>query len=107
MFLHEVSPDLDIHDLTVCTQERSAFNKEEKFSVLDVLVKDSQGRRYDIVMQVAPQRDLDKRARYYMFKLIENVFFVREKNTAREDKSVEFDDNSELIYLTAKAIKMK
>ena len=74
MFLYEVLPDLDIHDLTVRTQERIAFNKEEKFSVLDVLVKDSQGRHYDIEMQVAPQKDSDKRARYYMFKLMENFF---------------------------------
>lgn len=50
--LHEVFPDLDIQGLTVRTQERIAFNKEEKFSVLDVLIKDSKGRRYDIEMQV-------------------------------------------------------
>ena len=74
MFLHEVFPDLDIQGLTIRTQERIAFNKEEKFSVLDVLIKDSKGRRYDIEMQVAPQKDLDKRASYYMYKMMEDGF---------------------------------
>lgn len=74
MFLHEVLPDLDIQDLTVQTQERIAFNRQEKFSVLDVLIKDSKGRLYDVEMQVTSKEDMDKRARYYMFKMMEDVF---------------------------------
>lgn len=126
MFLHEVLPDLDIQGLTVRTQERIAFNKEEKFSVLDVLIKDSQGRRYDIEMQVAPQKDLDKRARYYMYKMMEDGFLHQGEEygeltavyvifilpfdpkgkglkrytftySAREDTSVELNDESEII----------
>ncbi|MDK8085645.1 Rpn family recombination-promoting nuclease/putative transposase [Lactobacillus paragasseri] len=134
MFLHEVLPDLDIQGLTVRTQERIAFNKEEKFSVLDVLIKDSQGRRYDIEMQVAPQKDLDKRARYYMYKMMEDGFLHQGEGygeltavyvifvlpfdpkgkglkrytftySAREDKSVELNDESEIIYLNSKGEK--
>ena len=134
MFLHEVLPDLDIQGLTVRTQERIAFNKEEKFSVLDVLIKDSQGRRYDIEMQVAPQKDLDKRARYYMYKMMEGGFLHQGEGygeltavyvifvlpfdpkgkglkrytftySAREDKSVELNDESEIIYLNSKGEK--
>ena len=134
MFLHEVLPDLDIQGLTVRTQERIAFNKEEKFSVLDVLIKDSQGRRYDIEMQVAPQKDLDKRARYYMYKMMEDGFLHQGEGygeltavyvifvlpfdpkgkglkrytftySAREDKSVELNDESEIIYLNSKGKK--
>lgn len=134
MFLHEVFPDLDIQGLTVRTQERIAFNKEEKFSVLDVLIKDSKGRRYDIEMQVAPQKDLDKRARYYMYKMMEDGFLHQGEGygeltavyiifvlpfdpkgkglkrytftySAREDKSVELNDESEIIYLNSKGKK--
>ena len=134
MFLHEVLPDLDIQGLTVRTQERIAFNKEEKFSVLDVLIKDSQGRRYDIEMQVAPQKDVDKRARYYMYKMMEDGFLHQGEGygeltavyvifvlpfdpkgkglkrytftySAREDKSVELNDESEIIYLNSKGEK--
>lgn len=134
MFLHEVLPDLDIQGLTVRTQERIAFNKEEKFSVLDVLIKDSQGRRYDIEMQVAPQKDLDKRARYYMYKMMEDGFLHQSEEygeltavyvifilpfdpkgkglkrytftySAREDTSVELNDESEIIYLNSKGKK--
>jgi predicted transposase/invertase (TIGR01784 family) len=134
MFLHEVFPDLDIQGLTVRTQERIAFNKEEKFSVLDVLIKDSKGRRYDIEMQVAPQKDLDKRARYYMYKMMEGGFLHQGEGygeltavyvifvlpfdpkgkglkrytftySAREDKSVELNDESEIIYLNSKGKK--
>ena len=134
MFLHEVLPDLDIQGLTVRTQERIAFNKEEKFSVLDVLIKDSQGRKYDIEMQVAPQKDLDKRARYYMYKMMEDGFLHQGEEygeltavyvifvlpfdpkgkglkrytftySAREDKSVELNDESEIIYLNSKGKK--
>ncbi|WP_270457110.1 Rpn family recombination-promoting nuclease/putative transposase [Lactobacillus gasseri] len=134
MFLHEVLPDLNIQDLTVRTQERIAFNKEEKFSVLDVLIKDSKGRRYDIEMQVAPQKDLDKRARYYMYKMMEAGFLHQGDGygeltavyvifilpfdpkgkglkrysftySAREDKSVELNDESEIIYLNSKGKK--
>ena len=134
MFLHEVLPDLDIQGLTVRTQERIAFNKEEKFSVLDVLIKGSQGRRYDIEMQVAPQKDLDKRARYYMYKMMEDGFLHQGEEygeltavyvifilpfdpkgkglkrytftySAREDKSVELNDESEIIYLNSKGRK--
>lgn len=134
MFLHEVFPDLDIQGLTVRTQERIAFNKEEKFSVLDVLIKDSKGRRYDIEMQVAPQKDLDKRARYYMYKKMEGGFLHQGEGygeltavyvifvlpfdpkgkglkrytftySAREDKSVELNDESEIIYLNSKGKK--
>ena len=134
MFLHEVLPDLDIQGLTVRTQERIAFNKEEKFSVLDVLIKDSQGRRYDIEMQVAPQKDLDKRARYYMYKMMEDGFLHQGEEygeltavyvifilpfdpkgkglkrytftySAREDTSVELNDESEIIYLNSKGEK--
>lgn len=134
MFLHEVLPDLDIQGLTVRTQERIAFNKEEKFSVLDVLIKGSQGRRYDIEMQVAPQKDLDKRARYYMYKMMEDGFLHQGEEygeltavyvifilpfdpkgkglkrytftySAREDKSVELNDESEIIYLNNKGKK--
>ena len=134
MFLHEVLPDLDIQGLTVRTQERIAFNKEEKFSVLDVLIKDSQGRRYDIEMQVAPQKDLDKRARYYMYKMMEDGFLHQGEEygeltavyvifilpfdpkgkglkrytftySAREDTSVELNDESEIIYLNSKGKK--
>ena len=134
MFLHEVLPDLDIQGLTVRTQERIAFNKEEKFSVLDVLIKDSQGRRYDIEMQVAPQKDLDKRARYYMYKMMEDGFLHQGEGygeltavyvifvlpfdpkgkglkrytftySAREDKFVELNDESEIIYLNSKGEK--
>jgi len=134
MFLHEVLPDLNIQDLTVRTQERIAFNKEEKFSVLDVLIKDSKGRRYDIEMQVAPQKDLDKRARYYMYKMMEAGFLHQGDGygelaavyvifilpfdpkgkglkrysftySAREDKSVELNDESEVIYLSSKGKK--
>lgn len=136
MFLHEVLPSLDIKDIEVHTQERIAFNKEEKFSVLDVLVKDSEGRCYDIEMQVAPQKDLDKRARYYMFKLMEDGYLKQgemyEQLTAvfvifilpfdpkgkdlkkysfvyiaKEDKSVELEDESEIIYLNSKGHKGK
>ena len=46
MFLNEVLPHLDIQDITVRTQERIAFNQEEKVSILDVLITDSRGRRY-------------------------------------------------------------
>lgn len=134
MFLHEVFPDLDIQGLSVRTQERIAFNKEEKFSVLDVLIKDSKGRRYDIEMQVAPQKDLDKRARYYMYKMMEGGFLHQGEGygeltavyvifvlpfdpkgkglkrytftySAREDKSVELNDESEIIYLNSKGKK--
>ena len=134
MFLHEVFPDLDIQGLTIRTQERIAFNKEEKFSVLDVLIKDSKGRRYDIEMQVAPQKDLDKRARYYMYKMMEDGFLHQGEGygeltavsvifilpfdhkgkglkrytftySAREDKSVELNDESEIIYLNSKGKK--
>lgn len=134
MFLHEVLPDLDIQGLTVRTQERIAFNKKEKFSVLDVLIKDSQGRRYDIEMQVAPQKDLDKRARYYMYKMMEDGFLHQGEEygeltavyvifilpfdpkgkglkrytftySAREDTSVELNDESEIIYLNSKGKK--
>ena len=134
MFLHEVLPDLDILGLTVRTQERIAFNKEEKFSVLDVLIKDSQGRSYDIEMQVAPQKDLDKRARYYMYKMMEDGFLHQGEEygeltavyvifilpfdpkgkglkrytftySAREDTSVELNDESEIIYLNSKGKK--
>lgn len=134
MFLHEVFPDLDIQGLTVRTQERIAFNKEEKFSVLDVLIKDSKGRRYDIEMQVAPQKDLDKRARYYMYKMMEGGFLHQGEGygeltavyvifvlpfdpkgkglkrytftySAREDKFVELNDESEIIYLNSKGKK--
>ena len=134
MFLHEVLPDLDIQGLTVRTQERIAFNKEEKFSVLDVLIKDSQGRKYDIEMQVAPQKDLDKRARYYMYKMMEDGFLHQGEEygeltavyvifilpfdpkgkglkrytftySAREDTSVELNDESEIIYLNSKGKK--
>ncbi|MCZ3508673.1 Rpn family recombination-promoting nuclease/putative transposase [Lactobacillus gasseri] len=134
MFLHEVFPDLDIQGLTVRTQERIAFNKEEKFSVLDVLIKDSKGRRYDIEMQVAPQKDLDKRAHYYMYKMMEGGFLHQGEGygeltavyvifvlpfdpkgkglkrytftySAREDKSVELNDESEIIYLNSKGKK--
>ena len=134
MFLHEVLPDLDIQGLTVRTQERIAFNKEEKFSVLDVLIKGSQGRRHDIEMQVAPQKDLDKRARYYMYKMMEDGFLHQGEGygeltavyvifilpfdhkgkglkrytftySAREDKSVELNDESEIIYLNSKGKK--
>lgn len=134
MFLHEVLPDLDIQGLTVRTQERIAFNKEEKFSVLDVLIKDSQGRRYDIEMQVAPQKDLDKRARYYMYKMMEDGFLHQGEEygeltavyvifilpfdpkgkglkrytftySVREDTSVELNDESEIIYLNSKGKK--
>ncbi|MFY0930261.1 Rpn family recombination-promoting nuclease/putative transposase [Lactobacillus paragasseri] len=134
IFLHEVFPDLDIQGLTVRTQERIAFNKEEKFSVLDVLIKDSKGRRYDIEMQVAPQKDLDKRARYYMYKMMEGGFLHQGEGygeltavyvifvlpfdpkgkglkrytftySAREDKSVELNDESEIIYLNSKGKK--
>lgn len=134
MFLHEVFPDLDIQGLTVRTQERIAFNKEEKFSVLDVLIKDSKGRRYDIEMQVAPQKDLDKRAHYYMYKMMEDGFLHQGEGygeltavyvifvlpfdpkgkglkrytftySAREDKSVELNDESEIIYLNSKGKK--
>ena len=134
MFLHEVFPDLDIQGLTVRTQERIAFNKEEKFSVLDVLIKDSKGRRYDIEMQVAPQKDLDKRARYYMYKMMEDGFLHQGEGygeltavyvifvlpfdpkgkglkrytftySAREDKFVELNDESEIIYLNSKGKK--
>ena len=134
MFLHEVFPDLDIQGLTVRTQERIAFNKKEKFSVLEVLIKDSKGRRYDIEMQVAPQKDLDKRARYYMYKMMEDGFLHQGEGygeltavyvifvlpfdpkgkglkrytftySAREDKSVELNDESEIIYVNSKGKK--
>lgn len=134
MFLHEVFPDLDIQGLTVRTQERIAFNKKEKFSVLEVLIKDSKGRRYDIEMQVAPQKDLDKRERYYMYKMMEDGFLHQGEGygeltavyvifvlpfdpkgkglkrytftySAREDKSVELNDESEIIYLNSKGKK--
>lgn len=134
MFLHEVFPDLDIQGLTVRTQERIAFNKKEKFSVLEVLIKDSKGRRYDIEMQVAPQKDLDKRAHYYMYKMMEDGFLHQGEGygeltavyvifvlpfdpkgkglkrytftySAREDKSVELNDESEIIYLNSKGKK--
>lgn len=88
MFLHEVFPDLDIQGLTVRTQERIAFNKEEKFSVLDVLIKDSKGRRYDIEMQVAPQKDLDKRARYYMYKMMEDGLLHQKSNLPKANRYI-------------------
>lgn len=71
MFLNEVLPHLDIQDITVRTQERIAFNQEDKVSILDVLITDSRGRRYNVEMQVAHKADMDKRARQYLFKMME------------------------------------
>lgn len=136
MFLQELLPHLGIQDVTVRTQERIAFNQEEKFCVLDILAKDSRDKRFDIEMQVASQDDLDKRARYYMFKLMEDGFLRQGEvysqltatfvifilpfdpkgkgfrtysfvYSAKEDKSIELDDESEIIYLNSKGKKGK
>ena len=85
-------------------------------------------------MQVAPQKDLDKRARYYMYKMMEDGFLHQGEGygeltavyvifvlpfdpkgkglkrytftySAREDKSVELNDESEIIYLNSKGKK--
>ncbi|PEG91217.1 Rpn family recombination-promoting nuclease/putative transposase [Lactobacillus sp. UMNPBX12] len=136
MLLQEVFPELDIQILNVSTQERIALNTNEKFSVLDVLVKDEQGRRYDMEMQVARKEDMDKRARYYLFKMMEDGFLRQGEEyenltaayvifilpfdpkgkglkrysfvyTAREDPTVELNDGSEIIYLNTKGTKGK
>ena len=79
MFLNEVLPHLDIQDITVRTQERIAFNQEDKVSILDVLITDSRGRRYNVEMQVAHKADMDKRARQYLFKMMEDGFLRRKQ----------------------------
>lgn len=134
MFLNEVLPHLDIQDITVRTQERIAFNQEDKVSILDVLITDSRGRRYNVEMQVAHKADMDKRARQYLFKMMEDGFLRRKQEygelhaayvifilpfdpkgkglkrytfvyTAKEDPSVELNDDSALIYLNTKGTK--
>ena len=134
MFLNEVLPHLDIQDITVRTQERIAFNQEEKVSILDVLITDSRGRRYNVEMQVAHKADMDKRARQYLFKMMEDGFLRRKQEygelhaayvifilpfdpkgkglkryifvyTAKEDPSVELNDDSAIIYLNTKGTK--
>lgn len=134
MFLNEVLPHLDIQDITVRTQERIAFNQEDKVSILDVLITDSRGRRYNVEMQVAHKADMDKRARQYLFKMMEDGFLRQKQEygelhaayvifilpfdpkgkglkrytfvyTAKEDPSVELNDDSALIYLNTKGTK--
>lgn len=87
-------------------------------------------------MQVANKRDMDKRARQYLFKLMEDGFLRRRQEyeelhaayvifilpfdpkgkglkrysfvyTAKEDPSVELNDGSEIIYLNTKGAKGK
>ena len=87
-------------------------------------------------MQVANKRDMDKRARQYLFKLMEDGFLRRRQEyeelhaayvifilpfdpkgkglkrysfvyTAKEDPSVELNDGSEIIYLNTKGTKGK
>lgn len=69
MLLHEILPELNIKELEVHTQERFQASKELKASIMDIWVRDDQGRQYDIEMQVGKKKDLDLRARYYMSKL--------------------------------------
>ena len=100
------------------------------------MITDSRGRRYNVEMQVANKRDMDKRARQYLFKLMEDGFLRRRQEyeelhaayvifilpfdpkgkglkrysfvyTAKEDPSVELNDGSEIIYLNTKGTKGK
>lgn len=109
-------------------------HQEDKVSILDVLITDSRGRRYNVEMQVAHKADMDKRARQYLFKMMEDGFLRRKQEygelhaayvifilpfdpkgkslkrytfvyTAKEDPSVELNDDSALIYLNTKGTK--
>lgn len=100
------------------------------------MITDSRGRRYNVEMQVANKRDMDTRARQYLFKLMEDGFLRRRQEyeelhaayvifilpfdpkgkglkrysfvyTAKEDPSVELNDGSEIIYLNTKGTKGK
>ena len=109
-------------------------HQEDKVSILDVLITDSRGRRYNVEMQVVHKADMDKRARQYLFKMMEDGFLRRKQEygelhaayvifilpfdpkgkglkrytfvyTAKEDPSVELNDDSALIYLNTKGTK--
>ena len=54
-------------------------HQEDKVSILDVLITDSRGRRYNVKMQVAHKADMDKRARQYLFKMMEDGFLRRKQ----------------------------
>ncbi|WP_236629367.1 MULTISPECIES: Rpn family recombination-promoting nuclease/putative transposase [Lactobacillus] len=131
--LHEILPELDIQELEVHTQERISVNGKEKTAVLDVWVKDSQGKLYDLEMQVSDREGLDQRARFYMYKLMEDsllkgmkypklppayVIFLLPFDpkgkglkqysfvyTCREIQSVALNDQSEIIYLNRRGTK--
>lgn len=78
MLLHEILPELNIRELEVHTQERIQASKQLKASIMDIWVRDDQGRQYDIEMQVGKKKDLDLRARYYMSKLDMDALYAGE-----------------------------
>lgn len=131
-FLRAVLPELNIKSVKVKTQERIGREKAkgQKTSILDVWARDERGRLYDIEMQVADEKNLAKRARFYLHKLDEDalrcgedysqlrpayVIFIlpfdpegrgyrdyRFRYYCQRDKSIELGDKSEIIFLNTR-----
>lgn len=128
--LQAILPEIPIKSVTVRTQERIGRDRRHKTSILDVWVKDDQDRLYDVEMQVADQKDLPMRARFYMHVLDEEALFSGEGYAAlrpayvifiipfdpknysyrdyrfvysdKRDKRIELGDRSEIIFLNTK-----
>lgn len=128
--LQAILPEIPIKQVEVHTQERIGRDPRHKTSILDVWVKDDEDRLYDVEMQVADQKDLPLRARFYMHALDEEALFSGEGYKAlrpayvifiipfdpknrhfrdyrfvysdKRDKRIELGDRSEIILLNTK-----
>ncbi|MFR4967613.1 Rpn family recombination-promoting nuclease/putative transposase [Lactobacillus kalixensis] len=133
MLIEAILPDLHISRLEVHTQRRIKDNRKNHSSILDVWVKDDQGRQYDLEMQLGKKDAMDLRARYYLSRLDteslhtgENyedlkaayVIFICGFNPkglglkeydfvyqCKQASSLALDTKTEIIYLNSKGIK--
>lgn len=65
--LQTILPEIDIADISYLQKQELKGNPDEvsKDVILDIFVKDTAGRLYDVEMQVANQHNLGMRMRYY------------------------------------------
>jgi predicted transposase/invertase (TIGR01784 family) len=64
-----VSPEDQVVDVEILNPYNPRNFKTDKLSILDIKAKNSDGKRYNIEIQISDEADYDKRALYYWAKL--------------------------------------
>ena len=68
--LQTILPELQIKDIDLINRQHDISTPDESKDIrLDILVKDSDDRLYDVEMQVANQHNLGERMRFYQSKI--------------------------------------